>query len=288
MAAAIGRSFSITTCAAWYYPGTNGGCVIMAGGLAVTKEPGMDLFAKRFNDAGFAVLAFDCRHLGESDGQPRQIARIGEQHADWQAAIAFARTLPGVDPRRLAMWGFPRRAAASSRCSPSAAATRRSRLRRSTRGECTRSSGSPLEAADGFDAVALAPVSPLWLNTVLGGIDKNNALATARGTEVLADPTTALSLEAALRRRDGERVVRACSVDRVLRLQPFPGSSRRTLACSRSLSPAGRGSGTRSSSRRCASTSRSTCACSPRSTSAATGREPRRWRSVDARIGWTS
>jgi hypothetical protein len=80
-----------------------------------------------------------------------------------------------------------------------------------------------LRAADRFDAVALAPVSPLGLNTVLGGIDQNNALATVRGTEALADPTTALSLEAALRRRDGQRVVRLCSVDRVLRLQPFPG-----------------------------------------------------------------
>jgi pimeloyl-ACP methyl ester carboxylesterase len=95
-----------TTCAAWHYAGTNGGCVIMAGGLAVTKEPGTDLFAKRFNTAGFTVLAFDYRRFGESGGQPRQIARIGEQLADWQAAIAFARTLPGVDPTRLAIWGF--------------------------------------------------------------------------------------------------------------------------------------------------------------------------------------
>ena len=31
-------------CAAWHYPGTNSACVIMAGGLAVTKEPGTDLF----------------------------------------------------------------------------------------------------------------------------------------------------------------------------------------------------------------------------------------------------
>src|ERR1700722_73749 len=62
-----------TTCAAWHYPGTNGGCVIMAGGLAVNKEPGTDLFARRFHAAGFTVLAFDYRHLGESGGQPRQI-----------------------------------------------------------------------------------------------------------------------------------------------------------------------------------------------------------------------
>jgi fermentation-respiration switch protein FrsA (DUF1100 family) len=93
-------------CAAWHYPGTNGACVIMAGGLAVTKEPGTDPFAKRFNGAGFTVLAFDYRRLGESGGWPRQIVRIGEQHADWQAAIAFARTLPEVDPTRLAIWGF--------------------------------------------------------------------------------------------------------------------------------------------------------------------------------------
>ena len=95
-----------TDCAAWHYPGTNGACVIMAGGGAVTKEPGTDLFAKRFHDAGFTVLAIDYRHLGESGGQPRQIVRIRDQLADWQAAIAFAPTLPGVDPTRVAIWGF--------------------------------------------------------------------------------------------------------------------------------------------------------------------------------------
>jgi uncharacterized protein len=93
-------------CAAWHYPGTNGACVIMAGGFAVTKEPGTDRFAKRFNDAGFTVLAFDYRRLGDSGGRPRQVVRIGEQLADWQAAIGFAPTLPGVDPSRLAIWGF--------------------------------------------------------------------------------------------------------------------------------------------------------------------------------------
>src|SRR4051794_7339867 len=95
-----------TRCAAWHYPGTTGGCVIMAGGLAVTKEPGTDRFAGRFHEAGFTVLAFDYRRFGESGGQPRQIARIGEQLSDWQAAISFAATLPDVDPARLAVWGF--------------------------------------------------------------------------------------------------------------------------------------------------------------------------------------
>jgi pimeloyl-ACP methyl ester carboxylesterase len=78
----------------------------MAGGGGVTKEPGTDLFARRFHDAGFSVLAFDYRRLGESGGYPRQVLRMGDQLADWQAAIDFARTLPDVDPARLAVWGF--------------------------------------------------------------------------------------------------------------------------------------------------------------------------------------
>jgi uncharacterized protein len=93
-------------CAAWHYPGTNGACVIMGAGGAVTKEPGTDRFAERLQAAGFGVLAFDYRRLGESGGLPRQIVRVGEQLADWRAAIGFAATLPGVDPGRIAIWGF--------------------------------------------------------------------------------------------------------------------------------------------------------------------------------------
>ena len=48
----------------------------MSGGFAVTKEPGTDLFARRFNEAGFGVLAFDYRNIGESGGQPRQVQRV--------------------------------------------------------------------------------------------------------------------------------------------------------------------------------------------------------------------
>lgn len=95
-----------TTCAAWHYPGTNGACVVMAGGLAVTKEPGTDRLAGRLHDAGFTVLAFDYRRFGESDGRPRQVVRVGDQRADWQAAIEFARTLRAVDPGKIAIWGF--------------------------------------------------------------------------------------------------------------------------------------------------------------------------------------
>lgn len=93
-------------CAAWHYVGTNGACVVMAGGAGVTKEPGTDQFAARFHAAGFSVLAFDHRNFGESGGMPRQVMRVREQLTDWDAAVDCAEALPEVDPLRVAAWGF--------------------------------------------------------------------------------------------------------------------------------------------------------------------------------------
>jgi fermentation-respiration switch protein FrsA (DUF1100 family) len=95
-----------TYCAAWHYPGTNGACVVMAGGTGVTKEPGTDRFAAAFQAAGFSVLAIDFRRIGASGGTPRQVVRVNDQVADYGTAIRFARTLPEVDPARIALWGF--------------------------------------------------------------------------------------------------------------------------------------------------------------------------------------
>lgn len=93
-------------CAAWHYQGSNGACVVMAGGAGVTKEPATDRFAARFHAAGYTVLAFDHRHFGESGGSPRQVLRIREQLADWEAALGCAASLPGVAPGKIAAWGF--------------------------------------------------------------------------------------------------------------------------------------------------------------------------------------
>src|SRR6516162_3444067 len=93
-------------CAAWYYQGSNGACVVMAGRAGVTKEPATDRFAARFHAAGYSVLAFDHRHLGESGGTPRQVVRIREQLADWEAALDCAAALPGVEAGKIAGWGF--------------------------------------------------------------------------------------------------------------------------------------------------------------------------------------
>jgi pimeloyl-ACP methyl ester carboxylesterase len=93
-------------CAGWHYAGTNGACVVMAGGAGVPKEPATDRFAAHFHAAGFSVLAFDFRHVGESEGRPRQVVRIADQLTDWDAAIRCATSLPEVDPGRIAAWGF--------------------------------------------------------------------------------------------------------------------------------------------------------------------------------------
>ena len=51
------------------------------------------------------MLLFDYRYLGDSDGDPRQIISTSKQLEDWAAAVAYARSMPGVDPERIALWG---------------------------------------------------------------------------------------------------------------------------------------------------------------------------------------
>ena len=98
-------------CAAWLYEPDGGSeedrvpCVVMAHGFAGIKEAALAGYAERFARLGLAVLVFDYRNFGESEGEPRQLLDIGMQLADWAAAIAYARTLAGVDPERIALWG---------------------------------------------------------------------------------------------------------------------------------------------------------------------------------------
>lgn len=97
-----------TTCRAWWYrpEGTTPAPVIvMAHGLGAVRRMRLDAFAERFTAAGYSCLVFDYRHFGDSDGEPRQLLSIRRQLDDWAAAIAFARTLSGVDTSRIVLWG---------------------------------------------------------------------------------------------------------------------------------------------------------------------------------------
>ncbi len=82
----------------------------------------------------------------------------------------------------------------------------------------------------GFETVVLAPVLPLGAHTAAAGVDPRNVVATIRATEVAADPTNGLALEAAVRRGELLRAaprsaepVRLAASQRVTRAQVFSG-----------------------------------------------------------------
>ncbi len=95
-------------CAAWLYPAAGEAATapiaVMAHGLSGTRRDGLGPFAEGFAAAGIAALLFDHRGFGDSDGEPDRF-EPRRQLADWRAAIARARQLPGVDPDRVATFG---------------------------------------------------------------------------------------------------------------------------------------------------------------------------------------
>lgn len=94
-------------CSGWYYRALQerAACVVLAHGFASVKEMGLDAYAERFHQAGYHVLVFDYRYFGESQGLPRQMLDIRSQIKDWHAAVAFARSIPGVDEKKIVLWG---------------------------------------------------------------------------------------------------------------------------------------------------------------------------------------
>lgn len=83
--------------------------VIMAPGLTSTKECHLEHFAWQFVQEGLAVLLFDFRCFGGSEGEPRHWVDPFRQVDDFQSAVRFARdelARDGViNSRRIALWG---------------------------------------------------------------------------------------------------------------------------------------------------------------------------------------
>lgn len=83
---------------------------------------------------------------------------------------------------------------------------------------------------DDFDTVTLAPVAPLGLHSAVARVDQHRVVSTIRRSEVAADPTAGLAVEAAIRRRErhgGDSAmtgrVHLASIQRVVRAQTFEG-----------------------------------------------------------------
>lgn len=79
--------------------------IVMAHGFGGVRALRLYAYAEQFAAAGYAVAVFDYRGFGESAGTPRQLLDVAMQHQDWRAALAYARTLPGVDAERVVAWG---------------------------------------------------------------------------------------------------------------------------------------------------------------------------------------
>jgi hypothetical protein len=79
--------------------------VIMAHGTSATITMAIDRYAEVFHEAGFAVLLYDHRNFGISDGEPRQQINPWIQAREYRDAISFVATRPEIDPTRVAIWG---------------------------------------------------------------------------------------------------------------------------------------------------------------------------------------
>jgi len=98
-------------CAGWYYvpqdvtPGEKHPAIVMAPGWSMVKEMGLDKYAEKFAEAGFAVLVFDYRYFGASEGEPRGQIFYFEQQQDYRNAITWISLQKEVDSTRIGIWG---------------------------------------------------------------------------------------------------------------------------------------------------------------------------------------
>jgi pimeloyl-ACP methyl ester carboxylesterase len=97
-----------TRCAGWLTlpqrPGPHP-ILVMAHGFGANHTMALERYERHFAAAGIATFAFDYRHLGESEGLPRQQLSLRKHRQDLAAAIDFVRGLAEVDASRVALWG---------------------------------------------------------------------------------------------------------------------------------------------------------------------------------------
>jgi dienelactone hydrolase len=94
----------------WLYrPGAPGNpdtpAVVMAHGFSATRDMALEPYAEIICGGGMAVLVYDHRNLGTSEGEPRQLIGPWRQARDYILAIGWLATQPGIDPGRLGIWG---------------------------------------------------------------------------------------------------------------------------------------------------------------------------------------
>jgi cephalosporin-C deacetylase-like acetyl esterase len=80
--------------------------IIMAHGFTTTIN-GMtaDKYAEKYRESGFAVLLYDHRNLGISDGEPRRDVNFWVQSRGYIDCIDFVSNLSEIDITKIAVWG---------------------------------------------------------------------------------------------------------------------------------------------------------------------------------------
>lgn len=78
--------------------------VVMAHGFGAERSFRLPAYAERFVDHGLAVVLFDYRGFGDSEGL-HQLVDPFAHRADWLAAVEAVRDLDAVDGDRMGLWG---------------------------------------------------------------------------------------------------------------------------------------------------------------------------------------
>lgn len=79
--------------------------IVMAHGTSATVPMVAIQYAREFAARGFAVLVYDHRNFGRSEGEPRQEINPWVQCRGYRDALGFLAGRPEVDSARLGLWG---------------------------------------------------------------------------------------------------------------------------------------------------------------------------------------
>lgn len=79
--------------------------ILMAHGWGGVQDALTLPFYPRFLEAGFAVMTFDYRGWGESEGQPRQVINPQHREHDIEQALSHLKAQPQIDSASIVLWG---------------------------------------------------------------------------------------------------------------------------------------------------------------------------------------
>ena len=97
-------------CRGWFFlpdnlPADRLPAIAMAHGFTGVKEQGLPDYAERFASAGLAVLLFDYRYFGASDGTPRSQIFPADMVEDYKNAVTWLTERDEVNADRIGLWG---------------------------------------------------------------------------------------------------------------------------------------------------------------------------------------